>query len=389
MAMEDDSKDRRSRHRAPATRNTNATNGAPFTEYQSLFVKEMENLKDRLNALEVMGESGGRATCDDAGNDDEDKIENRRRTKQNQIPTSMTTMDAVATDAAKSSARTIQWNDNTVEMHTSPDDENDSGSKNNYESNNKDYERKPPPMRKIKFSSLPSLPPPENVSNVATVHTAVPRNHAANNDDDDADSNKNVYTGSVHSSSSSTTTSSSSIVEGGTVAFSGWARVFFQARHHHSATLLTPFGGLTPWSQDTYLYISIIQYTTDNNTTDGLNLASLKKRNSNELHICAAAISKHYEASTSDNLKNNNYNHAQPQSQRPKLLIDPPIVLKYFYALKVPGSRSGAALFLRNDDRRLRKYIFRFEVRSKCFISLSFVNITQLQLAPQYHLVSL
>jgi hypothetical protein len=38
--------------------------------------------------------------------------------------------------------------------------------------------------------------------------------------------------------------------------------------------------------------------------------------------------------------------------------------MKYFYALKVPSSHSGAALFLKNDSRKLRKYIFRFEFRN-------------------------
>jgi hypothetical protein len=40
------------------------------------------------------------------------------------------------------------------------------------------------------------------------------------------------------------------------------------------------------------------------------------------------------------------------------------IPMKYYYALKVPSSHSGAALFLKNDSRKLRKYIFRFEFRN-------------------------
>lgn len=101
------------------------------------------------------------------------------------------------------------------------------------------------------------------------------------------------------------------------LAFEGWARVFFQARHHLSATQVVT-SATTTTSQDTYLYVSM-------NST------------SNMLFI----------SNTTD--------------RRKPPLIDPPISLKYFYALKVPGSHSGAALFLKNDSRRLRKYIFRFE----------------------------
>jgi len=111
--------------------------------------------------------------------------------------------------------------------------------------------------------------------------------------------------------------SSSSSSSSDPISFQGWARVFFQARHHRSATQVITTANSTT-SQDTYLHLSI-------NST------------SNELRI----------------------SNTEDRSKPP--LIDPPIQLKYFYALKVPGSNSGAALFLKNDNRRLRKYIFRFE----------------------------
>lgn len=297
-------------------------------------VNEMNDLNNHLNSLEVTQQPrrfGGGGGKGEGGS-------------------------TAAADATKAT-RTISWKDNDmVVMHSHED--NDSGGSGGI---NNDNNNKPPPIGKIKFSCLPTLPPPEHNGgkNYAVAHTslAVPRNQQSA---EDADSDKNIGHGDDQSSSS-TSTSTSTASEGGIVAFSGWARVFFQARHHRSATLLTPFGGMTPWSQDTYLYISIIHYTTDND--DGLRLTSLKKRNANELHICAAAIS-YLDPSTDGNT--NNIHDSHQQAPRPQLLIDPPIALKYFHALKVPGSHSGAALFLRNDDRKLRKYIFRFEFVNNC-----------------------
>ncbi|KAL3769881.1 hypothetical protein ACHAWU_007087 [Discostella pseudostelligera] len=228
---------------------------------------------------------------------------------------------STATADATKATRTISWKENDMVVMHSHDDNGSGGSG----GINNDNNNKPPPIGRIKFSCLPTLPPPEHNGgkNYAVAHTSsvAPRSQQSA---EDAESDKNIGNGDDQSSSS-TSTSTSTASEGGIVAFSGWARVFFQARHHRSATLLTPFGGMTPWSQDTYLYISIIHYTTDNE--DGLRVTSMKKRNANELHICAAAIS----------------------------YLDP-----------IPGSHSGAALFLRNDDRKLRKYIFRFEFVNKC-----------------------
>ena len=101
------------------------------------------------------------------------------------------------------------------------------------------------------------------------------------------------------------------------LTFEGWARCFFQARSARSATQIK-CGATSSSSQDTYLHVSM-------------------SSSSNTLRI----------SNTDD------------QSKPP--LVDPPIQLRYFYAARVPGSNSGAALFLRNDSRRLRKYIFRFE----------------------------
>ena len=101
------------------------------------------------------------------------------------------------------------------------------------------------------------------------------------------------------------------------LTFEGWARCFFQARSAKSATQIK-CGATSSSSQDTYLHVSM-------------------SSSSNTLRI----------SNTDD--------------PRKPPLVDPPIQLSYFYAARVPGSNSGAALFLRNDSRRLRKYIFRFE----------------------------
>ena len=159
-----------------------------------------------------------------------------------------------------------------------------------------------PPMRKIKFRDMSPKNDGANNNDLATTITqeaggSNTMNNLIGNGDDN----------------SSTTSSSSEDA----IAFSGWARCFFQARHSRSATQITNNANSTT-SQDTYLHLTI--YSTDN-----------------VLHI----------SNTEDRWKPS--------------LIDPPIPLKYFYAAKVPGSRSGAALFLKNDSRRLRKYIFRFE----------------------------
>ena len=121
--------------------------------------------------------------------------------------------------------------------------------------------------------------------------------------------------------------SSSNSSEEDPVAFSGWARVFFQARREPAAKQVTA-PGATPFL-DTHLHLTI--YAT-----------------ANQLHI------------------------SDVDDRRRPPLIDPPINLRHFYAARVPGSHSGAALFLRNDPkRRLRKYIFRFEFANRAVHQVS------------------
>lgn len=164
------------------------------------------------------------------------------------------------------------------------------------------------PMRRIKFSSPSSsgrgVPLASNIetNSPQNENTTQPQTQTIDNIDND---NSSAYSSSVSSDDDEA------------LAFSGWARVFFQARHARAATQVIS-GASTTTSQDTYLYITI-------------------HSTANELRI----------SNTDDRWK--------------PPLIDPPIQMKHFYAAKVPGSHSGAALFLKNDTRRLRKYIFRFE----------------------------
>ena len=135
-----------------------------------------------------------------------------------------------------------------------------------------------------------------------------------------------------------TSQSSSSVEsseEGEVLAFSGEARVFFQARHHCSATQIVP-GSTSTSSQDTYLRVAVVHSADD----------SGKYRS--ELRIFCAAS-----------------DHVGGVSEPSVLLIDPPVPLKHFYAAKALGSHSGAALFLRNDPRRLRRYLWRFEFSNR------------------------
>lgn len=172
-----------------------------------------------------------------------------------------------------------------------------------------------PPMRKIKFLD-------HHVENpdLLPVATTQQRRQFATTQD----VNTNDDSGNDAASYDSSSSSSSSEV----IAFSGWARVFFQARHHRASTQITSSATASA-SQDTYLHLSI------SSTSNVLRISDTDDTNSSS--------------------SNNNNNTKKPP------LIDPPIPLKFFHAVKVPGSHSGAALFLKNDTRRLRKYIFRFE----------------------------
>jgi hypothetical protein len=171
-----------------------------------------------------------------------------------------------------------------------------------------------PPIGKIKFLDRHT----HDAINAAAAAPAA-KTTASNRDDDTSQSSSSVE----------------SSEEGEVLAFSGEARVFFQARHHCSATQIFP-GITTTSSQDTYLRVAVVHSADDNG----------KYRS--ELRIFCAAP-----------------DHVGGVSEPPVLLIDPPVPLKHFYAAKVPGSHSGAALFLRNDPRRLRRYIWRFEFSNR------------------------
>ncbi|KAK1743988.1 hypothetical protein QTG54_005585 [Skeletonema marinoi] len=248
-----------------------------LVQSNDLMARELEQLKNRMRALEAGGDAGGAARSETAA-----------------APT------AINNNANEGRTKSIKWAEEKIDrtstralLNSGLNDDSDHVVTPN--TNNND----PPPMRKIKFVDH-IIENPQDVNN--------------NNIEDDDDA------ASFDSSSSS---SSSEVI-----AFSGWARVFFQARHHRASTQITSSATTTP-SQDTYLHLSI-------------------SSTSNVLRI-----------SDTDDTNNNNSSSSKNDKKPP--LIDPPIPLKYFHAVKVPGSHSGAALFLKNDTRRLRKYIFRFE----------------------------
>lgn len=222
---------------------------------------DMDYLKNRLSALEINQPSDvGGAEEEDRGGEDTNNASDQAvgRTGEKKDNTA--------------SRGILKWKD-SMDVDTPPAEDANAL-----------------PIRKIKFPS--------------------PRNTLL---DDDNKQNEDLL--AIHDDDGDSSSTSSTSEEA--IAFSGWARCFFQARHHRSATQITS-GVTATTSQDTYLYLTIDATT-------------------NELRI----------SNTDDRWK--------------PPLIDPPIQLKYFYAAKVPGSHSGAALFLRNDSRRLRKYIFRFE----------------------------
>ena len=120
-------------------------------------------------------------------------------------------------------------------------------------------------MRKIKFVDHhvenPDLLPIATTTQQQQQQLGNTQDVVNNNEDDDDDA-----AASFDSSSSS---SSSEVI-----AFSGWARVFFQARHQRASTQITSSATTSP-SQDTYLHLSIsstsnvlrISDTDDNTTT--------------------------------------------------------------------------------------------------------------------------
>mmetsp|Transcript_27942 Transcript_27942/g.43919 ORF Transcript_27942/g.43919 Transcript_27942/m.43919 type:complete len:467 (-) Transcript_27942:67-1467(-) len=250
----------------------------------NLMARELEQLKHRMNALEVGAPVPAAAAA---------------RSEAVDVPTT-----AIIGSNEGGRTKSIKWAEEKTATRALLNNNNngldDSDHQVNMNANND-----PPPMRKIKFVDHLIENTPQDLNNNQT-------------DDDDA--------ASYGSSSSS---SSSEVI-----AFSGWARVFFQARHHRTSTQITSSSNISP-SQDTYLHLSI------SSTSNVLRISDTDD--------------------TSTNNSNNTSSSSFSKGDKKPPLIDPPIPLKYFHAVKVPGSNSGAALFLKNDTRRLRKYIFRFE----------------------------
>eukprot|EP00985_Skeletonema_marinoi_P035311 scaffold46223_cov110-Skeletonema_marinoi.AAC.1 len=231
-----------------------------LVQSNDLMARELEQLKNRMRALEAGGDgvaavaSGGAARSETAA-----------------APT------AINNNANEGRTKSIKWAEEKTDR-TSTRALLNSGLNDDSDhvvtpiTNNND----PPPMRKIKFVDH-IIENPQHVNNT---------NNNIEDDDDAA---------SFDSSSSS---SSSEVI-----AFSGWARVFFQARHHRASTQITSSATTTP-SQDTYLHLSI-------------------SSTSNVLRI-----------SDTDDTNNNNSSSSKNDKKPP--LIDPPIPLKYFHAVKVP-----------------------------------------------------
>lgn len=239
---------------------------------------DMESLKNRLDNLEMMQRQTDDTASDQAIPD---------AASDQAIPEK--------TNPPPTLKKSIQWKDQPVgklslgqvfgkgdDLHGSNEDGN-------------------PPMTKITFRGASPQNSPTNED----------RNYKGGDNDGVIDSDD----------------SSSNSSEEDPIAFSGWARVFFQARREPAAKQVTA-PGATPFL-DTHLHLTI--YAT-----------------ANQLHI------------------------SDVDDRRRPPLIDPPINLRHFYAARVPGSHSGAALFLRNDPkRRLRKYIFRFEFANRAVHQVS------------------
>ena len=287
--------------------------------------QEMEHLKQRLDALEMQQQQSKRS-IPSANNDTSNEYEDRKLESTRRI----SRQESVASDQAVNNRQGISWSDSKPRQTintTSATYRGEHGDSNNIEK---------PPMRRIKFldhhiadsdggkstpytASLASniisgSPQKSNMNDRRYTLPPVPLPHQQQQADNE-NGLMGTYNDIINNDDNSSYSSSVSSEEA--LSFSGWARVFFQARHARHATQVTS-GATSTTSQDTYLYLTI-------------------HSTANELRI----------SNTDDRWK--------------PPLVDPPIPLKYFYAVKVPGSHSGAALFLKNDTRRLRKYIFRFE----------------------------
>ena len=273
-----------------------------------LMAQELELLKNRMQALEAGGGVGGNEAVFD-----------RSAVKETAVVNNTSTA-TILNKSNQGRRKSIKWA------------KEEEGKNNNYESSSTrvlvdgldDSNHSipingggtPPPMRKIKFVDHHNhIDKRSNLHQNQIIRAQDVRESDSNNNNMIKTQLQLLDNDDDQSFNSSTTSTSSEAI-----AFSGWARVFFQARHHRTSTQITSNATSSP-SQDTYLHLSI-------------------SSTSNVLCI-------------SDTTTNNN------NTNRP--LIDPPIPLKYFHAVKLPNSHSGAALFLKHDTRRLRKYMFRFE----------------------------
>ena len=286
--------------------------------------QEMEHLKQRIDALEMQQQQ--------SKHDEDRKLESTRRISRQE---SVASDQIINSEAAtlRNNNRGISWSDSkprqTIDTTSATYRGENGDSNSNIESK--------PPMRRIKFldhhiaESDGGKSPYATASLASNIISGSPQNSNMNDrrytlppvplpQQQQADNEMGLmgtYNDINNNNDDNSSSYSSSVSSEEALSFSGWARVFFQARHSRHATQVTS-GATSTISQDTYLYLTI-------------------HSTANELRI----------SNTDDRWK--------------PPLIDPPIPLKYFYAVKVPGSHSGAALFLKNDTRRLRKYIFRFE----------------------------
>ncbi|KAL9178414.1 hypothetical protein ACHAXT_000061 [Thalassiosira profunda] len=296
--------------------------------------RDLEALRNRLSALEA----GGGAAVAEGDGDGEDVASDRAATESANMGAPNNTVAA---------RRGIQWQDSLNVLVEGDVLGGDGGDATEV------------PMKKIKIRTSPTNSPDR-------LAAAFP----------DGENQLQQIEGDDDSSSSSSSSEEA-------VAFSGWARCFFQARtterhaDHQRATSTT--------SQDTYLndprrlrkYIFRFEFVNRavhqpparyvqfvRPSPLGMGPCFFQARTTAATQITSGATSTTSQDtylyltihSTSNELRISDTD----ERFRPPL-IDPPIPLRYFYAAKVPGSHSGAALFLRNDPRRLRKYIFRFE----------------------------
>jgi len=293
--------------------------------------QEMEHLKQRLDALEMQQQQSKRSIP--SANTNSYENEDRKFGRESVASDQAINSEAATSNANNINRRGISWSDSKPRQTI---DTTSATYRGEHGDSNSNIEAKPP-MRRIKFLDHHIAESDGGKSLYATASLASniisgsPQNSNMNDrrytlppvplptHQQQADNEMGLMGtyNDINNNNDDDSSYSSSVSSEEALSFSGWARVFFQARHARHATQVTS-GATSTTSQDTYLYLTI-------------------HSTANELRI----------SNTDDRWK--------------PPLIDPPIPLKYFYAVKVPGSHSGAALFLKNDTRRLRKYIFRFE----------------------------